>query len=107
MNINLEARPIAEVESDALVVVGFEGGPPPGASDQVKELYESGEFTGKSCEISVLHRPAGLKAKRLVLAGGGKREKFNSAELRRVSGAVLRSLKNKKLRSVTDRKSVV
>jgi leucyl aminopeptidase len=101
MNINLEARPIAEVESDALVVVGFEGGPPPGASDQVKELYESGEFTGKSCEISVLHRPAGLKAKRLVLAGGGKPEKFNSSELRKVAGAAFRSLKSKKVRSIT------
>ena len=101
MNINLEARPIAEVESDALVVVGFEGGPPPQAADQVKELYDTGEFTGKSLEISVLHRPAGLKAKRLVLAGGGKPEKFNSAELRKVAGAVLRNLKSKKVRSIT------
>jgi leucyl aminopeptidase len=101
MKINLEARPIADVDADALVMLGFEGGPPAGASDYVKELYDSGEFGGKSCDISVLHRPAGLKAKRLVLAGGGKREKFNSAELRKVSGAVLRSLKNKKLRSVT------
>jgi leucyl aminopeptidase len=101
MKINLEARPIADVDADALVMVGFDGGPPAGAADQVKELYDSGEFGGKSCDISVLHRPAGLKAKRLVLAGGGKREKFNSAELRRVSGTVLRSLKNKKLRSVT------
>ncbi len=101
MKINLEVRPIADVEADALVMVGFEGGPPAGAADQVKELYDSGEFGGKSSDISVLHRPAGLKAKRLVLAGGGKREKFNSAELRKVSGAVLRSLKNKKLRSVT------
>ncbi|MGD0297480.1 MAG: leucyl aminopeptidase [Bryobacteraceae bacterium] len=101
MKINLEARPIAEVEAEALAVVGFEDGPAPGSSDQVKELYGSGEFTGKSCEISVLHQPAGLKAKRLVLVGGGKREKFNSSELRKAAGVLLRSLKSKKIRSIT------
>jgi len=101
MKINLETRPIAEVEADALVMVGFEGGPAAGATDQVKELYDSGEFAGKSSDISVLHRPAGLKAARLVLAGGGKREKFNPAELRKLAGAVLRTLKNKKIRTIT------
>jgi leucyl aminopeptidase len=101
MNINLEARPIAEVDADALVAIGFEGGPPPGAADQVKELYDTGEFTGKALDISVLHRPAGLKAKRLVLAGGGKRDKFDSSQLRKLSGAVLRSLKCKGIRGIT------
>jgi leucyl aminopeptidase len=101
MKINLEARPIAEVESDALAVVGFEDGAAPGSSDHVKDLYGSGEFTGKSCEISVLHQPAGLKARRLALVGGGKRDKFNSSELRKVVGTLLRSLKSKKIRSIT------
>jgi leucyl aminopeptidase len=101
MNIDLEARPIAEVDADALVAIGFEGGPPPGAADQVKELYDTGEFTGKALDISVLHRPAGLKAKRLVLAGGGKRDKFDSSQLRKLSGAVLRSLKCKGIRGIT------
>jgi len=101
MKINLEARPIAEVETDALVLVAFEGGAPEGAADQVKELYDTGEFNGKACDISVLHRPAGFKAKRLVLAGAGKRDKFNASELRKVTGAVLRSLKSKKIRSIT------
>jgi leucyl aminopeptidase len=101
MKISLEARPIADVESDALIIVGFEGAPPAGISEQIKELYDSGEFTGKACEISVLHRPAGLKAKRLVLAGGGKQDKFNSAELRKVAGAAFRSLKSKKVRNIT------
>src|SRR5882724_2925329 len=102
MNINLEARPFAEVETEALVVVGFEGGTPPAiAADQSKELFESGEFTGKALEVSVLHRPAGLKAKRLVVAGGGKREKFASSAMRKLSGAVLRSLKSKGIHGIT------
>ena len=101
MDIRVEAKPIQEVECDAMVVVGFEGQPPQGAAaDQIKDLYDSGEFSGKSLEISVLHRPNGLKAKRLVLAGGGKRDRFDSAELRKISGAALRSLKPKGVRGI-------
>jgi len=33
----------------------------------------------------VLHQPSGLKAKRLVLAGGGERDKFDAAALRKPS----------------------
>jgi leucyl aminopeptidase len=101
MDIKVETKPIADVESDAVVIVGFEGEPPGSvAGDLVKELYDSGEFSGKASEISVLHRPAGFKAKRLVLAGGGKRDRFDTAELRKLAGATLRSLKSKGIRSI-------
>jgi len=101
MEVRIETKAVPQVEADALVIVGFEGAPPDGpAAEQVKELYDSGEFSGKALETAILHRPAGLKAKRLVLAGGGKREKFDSAEMRKLAGAVLRSLKNKATRSI-------
>lgn len=102
MDIRVESRPISEIEVDALVVVGFEGGPPEGApaAGQVKELYDSGEFSGKALEIAVLHRPAGLKAKRLALVGAGKREEFDSSELRKLCGAAARSLKSKGAHSI-------
>ncbi len=84
------------------MIIGFEGAPPGGpAADLIKELYDSGEFSGKALETAILHRPAGLKAKRLVLAGGGKRERFNASELRKLSGAVLRSLKSKGIHTIT------
>ena len=70
------------------------------AADQIKELYDSGEFSGKALEIAILHRPAGLKAKRLVLAGGGKREQFDAAELRKLIGAVVRALKAKGIHTI-------
>jgi leucyl aminopeptidase len=103
MEIRQEPKSLGEVDSDALVIVGFEGAPPPQgpAADPLKELYDSGEFSGKSSEISILHRPSGHQAKRLVLAGGGKREKFDAAELRKLSGAVLRSLKSKGVHTIT------
>src|SRR5580704_7170978 len=101
MDIKIETRPIAEVDSDAVVIVAFEGEPPSGpASDQIKELYDSGEFSGKALEIAILHRPAGLKAKRLVLAGAGKPGEFTAAEMRKLSGAMLRALKSKGVRTI-------
>ena len=102
MDIRVESRPIAEVEADALVVVGFEGGPPDSApaGDQIKELYDTAEFSGKALEIAVLHRPVGLKAKRLAIAGAEKRKEFDSSKLRNVCGAVARSLKSKGVRSI-------
>ena len=102
MEIRLEPKQLGELESEALVVVGFEGAPPQTvATAQVKEFYDSGEFTGKGSEIVVLHHPSGLKAKRLVLAGAGKREKFTAGELRKLTGVVVRALKSKGIHGVT------
>jgi len=101
MDIKVEGKSIAEVEADALLVVGFEGSAPGGpASGLSKELYDSGEFSGKPLEIAILHRPAGLKVKRLVLAGAGKSGEFTAAEMRKLSGAMLRALKPKGVRSI-------
>ena len=76
------------------MVLGFEGARPTTLSRSTggwaRELYTSGEFTGKPCELAILHRPAGLKAKRLVLAGAGKRDKFDANEMRKAVGAAVR-----------------
>ncbi len=101
MNVKLETVAVGQVDSDALVIIGFEGTPPEGlAADQTKELYDSGEFSGKTLETAILHHPSGLKAKRLVLAGAGKRDKFNAAELRKLTGAVVRALKSKGIHTI-------
>ena len=64
------------------------------------DLLSSGELTGKPFEVNLLHKPAGLKAKRLLLIGGGAAKKFASYDLRRVAGAAARTLKSRGLRSV-------
>jgi leucyl aminopeptidase len=102
MDIKAEKKSIAELEADAVLVVGFEEAPPDGpAGALTKELYETGEFSGKSLETAILHHPSGFKAKRLVLGGGGKRGEFSPGDLRKLSGAVLRSLKPKGIQSIT------
>src|SRR5690349_23559427 len=65
------------------------------------DMRASGEFTGKLYEVAILHRPQGTSAKRLVVVGGGKREKFTPAEARRVAGALVRALKCKGVRTIS------
>jgi leucyl aminopeptidase len=67
--------------------------------DAAADLIASGEVTGKMLEIALLHKPAALKAKRLVLIGGGKAKNFSSYELRKLAGAAVRNLKAKDLKS--------
>src|SRR5271157_1794985 len=62
-------------------------------------LIASGEVTGKMLETTLLHNPPGLKAKRLLLIGGGKAKEFSSSELRKLAGAAVRNLKAKDLKS--------
>jgi leucyl aminopeptidase len=49
--------------------------------------------TGKTLEVTMLHHPGKLKAKRLLLLGGGKAKSFSAADLRKLAGAAVRTLK--------------
>src|ERR1700689_1972423 len=63
------------------------------------DLLASGELTGKPFEINLLHKPAGVKAKRLLLIGGGAAKRFAAYDLRRVAGAAVGALKSPGIRS--------
>ena len=63
------------------------------------DLLASGEVTGKPFETNLLHKPANLKAKRLLLVSGGSAKKFSAYDLRRVAGTAARSLKSRGIRS--------
>jgi len=63
------------------------------------DLIASGEVTGKMLESALLHKPPRLKAKRLLLLGGGKAKSFSSTELRKLAGAAVRALKAKGVKS--------
>src|SRR5580700_3746621 len=102
MQITLDTKPFATLETDALVTYVFENGDltqgRPAELDKLtggmlSRLSKSGELTGKSLETTLLHAPAGFKAARLLLVGAGKREQFNPAILRKVAGVALRYLK--------------
>jgi leucyl aminopeptidase len=119
MNTNLSSSAPSQVETDCLVVVVLDRAekdaaekdkpaPSPALSvesddaavrDAAKEVIASGEVTAKPFETTLLHNPAGVKAKRLLLLGGGKAKTFSAAELRKLAGAAVRTLKAKSIRS--------
>src|SRR5712692_2979500 len=104
METKLLYQPLDRVEADAVAVVLFEEEPAPPELKLVTawldELRTSGECTGKSGELAVLHQPQGIRAKRIVVAGGGKRDKFDSAELRKAVGGVVREVKQKGVKTL-------
>ena len=63
------------------------------------DLLASGEVSGRPFETNLLHRPAGLKAKRLLLISGGGAKKFSSYDLRRLAGTAARTLKGRGIRA--------
>ena len=102
MQITLETKPYATLETDALVSYLFEETDPvqgriaeidKTANGLLAKIAKSGELTGKSLEFTLIHAPAGLKATRLLLVGAGKRDQFSGATLRKISGAAARYLK--------------
>jgi leucyl aminopeptidase len=104
MQITLETKPFAALEAEAVVSYVFEETDPiqgrlaeidQAAGGLLKKLARSGELTGKALEMTLIHAPAGLKAGRLLLVGAGKRERFDNAALRKISGAALRNLKTR------------
>ncbi|MGI8960161.1 MAG: leucyl aminopeptidase [Bryobacteraceae bacterium] len=118
MQVQIETSPLEKLTPDALAIICFETGdasPPdgkaamPGAnadpgiaaqSGWLADLRASEEFTGKLYEMATLHKPSYIGAKRLVVIGGGKPEKFSPVEARNIGGVLVRALKCKGVRSI-------
>ena len=110
MKTELSISAPAEVETECLVVVALDRGEKDkpdvvietsdtGVKKAVEGVTATGELTGRSFETTFLYNPAKLRAKRLLVVGGGKAKNFSSYELRRVAGAAARALKPKSIRS--------
>jgi len=95
MKLKLVGPDMTGLECDALVLPEFEGSPRVELSGELAAFRESGEITGKSLELTLLHNAAGYKARRVLLAGAGKREKFEVSSLWKLSAAAARFLKGK------------
>ena len=99
MELILCSTPAAALEAGALVTLCFEDQDPPFLSPEalawLKEARASGEFDAKPLSTALLHRPAGLKAQRLLLIGAGPASKFTPALMRNAAGAAIRTLKPK------------
>ena len=109
MKTSLSADPSA-FETECLAVLVLDRGekdkpqvtvesPDRAVVEAAVSVLASGEVTGKMFETTLIHAPAKLKAKRLLLVGGGKAKTFSMADLRRVAGTAARTLKGKNIRS--------
>jgi leucyl aminopeptidase len=98
MQTTVEQKPLEQVESDALIVPVMEGAKE--GRFGAAELCESGEVTGKPLDFTLLHAVAGVAAKRLLLAGAGKADKFDAAEMRKLIAAAVRFLKPKGIKRI-------
>ncbi|MGA7523976.1 MAG: leucyl aminopeptidase [Acidobacteriaceae bacterium] len=72
----------------------------PGLSVAAEMVLAGGEFKAEPNETLVLHAPAGLKAKRLLVIGLGKAAKLTPHEVRKGAGLAVRFAKPRGLREL-------
>ncbi len=87
MRYSVKANSLTTLNNDCLVVAVWGKGTlsdeardlDRGTSKAISNLIKSGDFTGKIGQTQLLHNPAGIKAKRLLLVGAGTKSKFVAA----------------------------
>ncbi len=115
MQTELTYSPFAEIETELLAVLaadsqtakGAEAKPAPvllAADEVVKKAAEavlrSGEYKAAANETLLLHSPAGLKARRLLIVGLGKLAKVKTQGVRNAVGAAVRYAKPRGIREL-------
>ena len=107
MDITVDTRPLAQIDAEAIVTYAFEQEKPvdgilaqldAATGGALSKLGASGELTGKMLETVLLYYPQGLAAQRVLILGAGKKEKFGTAQLRRLAGAAARALKSRQVK---------
>ena len=102
MEIKVESKSIADVEAGAIVVNLFEGVTNPGGATgtvdsalagAITALIADGEIKGKLGETTVIHTLGRMPAARVVVAGLGKAQDFDTDRARRVSAVVCSRLR--------------
>jgi leucyl aminopeptidase len=113
MNTKILFAPSSNVETELLAVFAVDASANKAAKPEIRLLasdesaaraaqtvLDGGEFKAESCETLLLHSPAGLKAKRLLIVGLGKLAKLTPHEVRKSAGTAVRFAKPRGLREV-------
>jgi leucyl aminopeptidase len=113
MNTKILFAPSSEIETELLAVFAVDASANKVAKPEIRLLasdeaparaaqtvLDGGEFKAESCETLLLHSPAGLKAKRLLIVGLGKAAKLTPHEVRKGAGTAVRFAKPRGLREV-------
>jgi leucyl aminopeptidase len=97
MKIALTKTSPDTVNTGARIQLVFEGEK---TGEVAQDLLDSGEITGKAMEFSLLHQAPGTPARRVVIAGTGKRETLDAAGIRKTIAGAVRFIKAKSVRDV-------
>jgi leucyl aminopeptidase len=115
MNTKLILAPASDAETEALAIFAVDAstnkakdakpeirllGAAGEALRAAETVLTSGEFKAEPNETLLLHKPAGMKAKRLLLVGLGKLAKLTPHEVRKGAGTAVRFAKPKGLREI-------
>jgi leucyl aminopeptidase len=113
MKITASSASLAEISDDVLIVPVFEGESPLDAKNSpalasldhitsglLESVFEGGEMSGKRDRSVMLRKAGNLSAARLLLYGAGKRESVSPLTAQRLSGAAIRTLPSRGVRSV-------
>src|SRR5690349_3939130 len=98
MEVKLSRSAASGLDADAVVVIEWEAGKR--LADKVAAIYDSGEVTGEFLQFTLFHGVSGFAATRVLLAGAGKREKFDAPALSRLAAAAVRFLKGKGVKTL-------
>ena len=99
MNIEVKKGIIQEEQTELIVVNLFEGVHEPGGATgavdnalggQIRDLIASGDFKGKLNEAMLLYTRGAIPAKRVLVVGMGKQEKFDLEKARQVAATAAR-----------------
>ena len=116
MRTALSFTPLAQIETELLAVTaidtqtakGPDVKPEPvlltadaGVRAAAAAVLSSGEYKAGSNEAVLLHAPTGLKAKRLLIVGLGKRSKATIHAVRNAAGTAVRYTKPRAIRELT------
>jgi leucyl aminopeptidase len=115
MRTQLSFAPLSQIESELLAVLaadtqtgkGFDAKPQPvllttdaAIQAAAATVLANGEFKAGANETVLLHNPAGLAAKRLLLVGLGKQAKSNANSVRCAAGTAVRFIKPRGIREL-------
>ena len=109
MEIKVTVGDIAQIEADAIVVNLFEGVEQPGSATAavdkaldgaIGSLISRGEIKGKFGEVSIVHTLGKLPARKVAIAGLGRRQDFNVDRIRGVAGEFCRALRKVNCRKI-------
>jgi leucyl aminopeptidase len=108
MKVTASQTALNEINEDVLIVPVFEGENALSGSlasldhltrGEIESLFEDGEMSGKRDRWVLLRNAGNLMTKRVLLYGAGRLDQVNALSLQRFSGAAIRTLAKRGVRS--------